>query len=182
MYEQTRPAVPSSSSSTSSSSRRGAHLGARVCTALAERPSVPGPYIRRIMAGERARDVPTTTYLRDRESARTLPVICGPYQMRPRSFHCALRSAQYVTLSFASLLPLLPPVPSPSASRRPATEQKSFPLPLRPSRIMYPQADPFSIDGIYNPDRIGKPSCEHLANVSIFRWEKVKIIQSVFLY
>lgn len=29
-------------------------------------------------------------YLRDREPARTLPVICGPYQMRPKSFHHSL--------------------------------------------------------------------------------------------
>lgn len=42
-YEQTRPVPSSSLSSSSSSNRKGAHFRARVCTALAERSSVPGP-------------------------------------------------------------------------------------------------------------------------------------------
>lgn len=90
---------------------------------------------------ERARDVPATTYLRDRESARTLLVICGPYQMRPRSFHRAPRSARYVALLRA--FPLATGI-SPSRDR---VEILSSLL-LRCSRIMYPQADPFSIGGL----------------------------------
>lgn len=45
-------------------------------------------------------------YLRDREPARTLPVICGPYQMRPKSFHHSLapRRAYYAFSPFARSL------------------------------------------------------------------------------
>jgi len=74
--------------------------------------------------------------------------------------------------SFALLCLLLwcsPSSPSSPVSRRPATGQKSFrsSLLLRPFRIMYPQADPFSI-GL--TDHAGKPSCECIANVSFLRY------------
>lgn len=128
-----RPAVPSPSSlssTSSSSNRKSARLHARVCTVLAERSSVPGPYTQWIMAGKRARDVPATTYLRDRESTRTLLVICGPYQMRPRSFHHVPRSAvRSASLALPFLLLRCSPSPSPPVSRHSATEILSFESP-----------------------------------------------------
>lgn len=109
-------------------------------------------------------------YLRDREPARTFPVICGPYQMRPKSFHHLLRT--YVVartplfLSFSparSLRASSPTWHAPPASLRRAREgQKSLrsssppPPPPRSSRIMYPPADLFSIATL-TPSTRGNP-------------------------
>lgn len=115
---------------------------------------MPELYTRWIMAGKRARDVPATTYLRDRESARTLLVICGPYQMRPRSFH---RRSTYRTVRSVSPARFFDASRPPPPRRRylAVLRQKSFrsSLLLRRSRIMYPQADPFSIGGLTQPRR-----------------------------
>lgn len=132
---------------------------AHVCTSrkASERAK---PYIQ-LMAG---RGGAATSYLRDRESACTLPVICGPYQMRPRSFHLAPRRVQR-TPFFRSSSPLLllgcsfPALPDitghPRQSRNPFRSE-------RPSRIMYPQADLFQ--SALESDRVGKSSREYAAD------------------
>lgn len=121
-------------------------------------------------------------YLRDREPARTLPVICGPYQMRPKSFHHSLAPRRaysafspfarslalslFHSLSFSPVRSFLPRLLSSILPGLPASlrfAQKSLRSTLlllqlrRSSRIMYQPADLFSIATL-TPSTRGKSS------------------------
>lgn len=120
-------------------------------------------------------------YLRDREPARTLPVICGPYQMRPKSFHHSLAPRRaysafspfarslflsfilYLSLRFvlsfrAFLSSILPGLPASLRFAQKSLRSTLLLLQLRrSSRIMYQPADLFSIATL-TPSTRGKSS------------------------